>query len=661
MAGKPWRLGTALVELRRRHVYRVTGAYAITAWVVVEVADVVVPALMAPAWVMTAVVVLAALGLPVAMVLAWAFDITPEGVVRTSRIDSDASHAVRWNWRWLDYIIIALLLGILSFLAVRPGEPPLRQPIGRSIAVLPFTDLSRERDTGYFSEGMAEGILDGLATIPDLEVAARTSSFAFGHRETTVREIAEALKVSILLEGSVRKSGERVRISTRLIDGQSGHSFWNQSFDGFLDDIFSLQDATSRAIVDALQIHLADNLKLVDRLTEDPVAYDYYLRGRSGLRKEPTEANIRTAIGYFRQALERDPAFGLAQAGMCTGHWQLYETTRETAHVERALSTCEQARLQDPDRAETQVALGRIHSGRGEPEQALAAFGKALDLEPDNSAAHVGLGLVQERLGNFEVAEVNFKRAIELDPAWWRNYSYLGGFYFGQGKYREAATQFEQAIRLEPGSPRSYSNRGGALLHLGEFEDAAEAFGQSITREPTATAYSNAGTSYFLAGNYAAAESMIWVATELRPEDYRYQAFLAETMTLNGKTAEATERFQRAMDLARARLEVNPADADCRASLVLFLARTGARELARAERDRMPPDMGPGAATTHRTLALAAMSLGERDTALDHLRLAIDGGWPVIFLAAEPFLAPLHDDPRFVALVGHDRTHVQAR
>jgi len=635
-------------EFRRRHVYRATGAYAISAWFVVQIADVVLPALFAPDWVLSVLVVLAIAGLPVAGLLAWAYDITPDGVVRTPPSEADASagpdQSFRWNWRWMDYVIICGLLGILGWLLMTRDtalETDNRET--PSIAVLPFADLSPNRDSGYFSDGMAEAIMDRLARIPNLQVTSRTSSFVYRHADADIREVAQTLGVGNVLEGSVGRSGDRVRISARLVDGRTGNHLWNESYDARLDDVFAVQDSISRAIAEVLEVQLTGALP-VERPTVDQIAYDHYLQGRASLRAEPTPESTDGAIQQFSLALDRDPAFGLAHAGLCTAHWQQYEITREPRHVERALATCERARLQDPKRAETQIALGRIHLGMGRNDEALAAMQSALLLDPDNSQAHLGMALVSEHRGERELAEQHFLRAIQLDPAWWRNYNYLGGFHMAAGNFAAAAGQFSQAIRLEPDSARAHTNLGGALLYQGEFNRAADAFRQAIGRQPSPAAFANAGTSYFLAARFEEAEVMFRVATELAPADFRNWAFLAAAVRLQeGRQAEAEAHGRKSIELARRRLEINPTDDEAQATLVQALAEDGRADEAAAERAKLgpPEQFGP---LTHRTLALAALALGDRAAALAHFEAAASLGVPMVLLSNDPRLAILLED-----------------
>ncbi len=303
MAKKSSRLYRTLGELRRRHVIRVVGAYAVCAWLTLQVAAIIFPALMVPDWVLTVLVVLGLAGLPVVAILTWVYDITPAGVVRTIPADAPSDERfpipAHWNWRWLDYLVIVALLAILAFVLI-DREADEIDP-GQSIAVLPFSDLSDDGDHSYFSDGLAEALIDSLASVPGLRVISRTSSFSFRDGLTDVRKVASELGVDSVLEGSVRKSAQRVRISARLVDGRRGHSLWSQSYEGDLEDIFEVQDTIARSIAEVMQLEIHGDQRLIDRSTDDSHAYEQYLRGRAKLRSLGTLENIELAIVHFEQ------------------------------------------------------------------------------------------------------------------------------------------------------------------------------------------------------------------------------------------------------------------------------------------------------------------------------------------------------------------------
>ncbi len=280
-------------ELRRRRVFRVGIAYLIAGWVVVQVADVVFDAAQLPVWTKTFVLIVIALGFPIALVLAWAFDLTPHGIERTSAATGagtadDAAAPVR---------------------AAVPASPLRASANGtRSIAVLPCANMSADPENDYFSDGMAEELLNALTRIRGLHVAARTSCFAFKNRNEDVRTITQQLDVGTVLEGSVRKSGSRLRITAQLIDARNGYHLWSETYDREMVDIFEIQEDISRSIVGALEVKLAhgNERPVIERRTDDLQAYNLYLKGRYRWNQR-TDAGLRGASACFEEAIQRDP------------------------------------------------------------------------------------------------------------------------------------------------------------------------------------------------------------------------------------------------------------------------------------------------------------------------------------------------------------------
>jgi len=649
-------LARTLGELRRRHVFRVVGVYAIAAWGVLQVADVVVPALMMPEWVMSALVIAVVAGFPITALLAWIYDITPDGVVRTpdrpDEPESDGASGVDWNWRWVDFAIIAVLLAVLAFVLMRGFDIMEPTQPERSIAVLPFTDLSPEQDTGYFCDGMAEAILDALAPLSGLQVAARTSSFAFRDSDIDVRELARTLGVGTLLEGSVRKDGNRIRISARLVDGRTGHQLWSETYDRMLEDVFAVQDSISRAIVDVLRVRVLEEGRLVEAPTGNQLAYEEYLRGRDQLRKGNTVDDYQGAIERFERALDLDPTFGLARAGICTAYWQQYELVGDSDLADQAIASCQEAQT-GSDRAETMVALGNVYRETGRVAESRELLSRALEAEPNSANAHAGLAQSLRMEGDSEAAEFHLRRAIELDPAYWRHHFALARVLYGLGRVEETISELNQAIRLAPDNPTPYVTLAAIHYYEGDYLRAAEINRQSLERNPTPRAYSNAGSYYFYAGEYAQAEAMYRRALELfSPGDFRWHGFLAEALEMqpDPDPQEIAGQYEDAIRLGYERLEVNPADHEARSLVASYLARTGRAEEAEAELERLEAadelDM-----LAHRAAGFACLSLDQQERAVDQFEAAVAAGLPPKILADDPRLQPLTDDPRFNALV----------
>src|SRR5512139_2524341 len=325
-------------ELKRRRVGKVAIAYGAVAWGVTEGASVVLPALHVPDWAMTAIVIFLLVGFPIAMVLAWVFDVSPEGIQRTEPMP-DAAPRMQFKLRAAYGLVVLVAMAGLGYLLYERGvgRAHAGEPHG-SIAVLPFSNLSGDPAKDYFSDGMSEELLNLLARIPGLQVAARTSAFAYKGRSVDVREVGRELGVETVLEGSVRQAGDKVRITAQLIDTETGFHLWSETYDRELKDIFVVQDEIARAIVERLRIQLApEEQQLAQRdqaPTQNVEAYEQFLQGRA-IWKRRGEQNIRTAISLYQSALARDPAFARAHAALGSAYVVLAGYTEEKGDEER--------------------------------------------------------------------------------------------------------------------------------------------------------------------------------------------------------------------------------------------------------------------------------------------------------------------------------------
>jgi TolB-like protein/tetratricopeptide (TPR) repeat protein len=644
------RINRALGELRRRQVYRLAGIYVIGGWLILQVADVLLEIIDAPDGSLRMIALVLVLGFPLALVLAWVYDITPAGVVRTPRAEEAAPEPLHWNWRWLDYAIIVALLAILGFVLVRDVDIP-DPGAASSIAVLPFADLSPAGDNRHFSDGLTEALMDSLARVPGLQVASRTSSFAFRDPGPAARDVASALHVGTLLEGSVRKAGNDLRISARLVDGRSGRHLWTETFDATMEDIFSVQETISRGIADALKIRLLGGETLVQVPTRDLAAYEEYLRGRDLLRREGTAEQLDQALVHFQNALELDAGFNLALAGICTAYWDQYVITRSADLAERAIDACREADVGPEARVETMVALGGLYRGTGQVDRSLAKFGRALEIEPNNADVHAGIGETLRVARDLEAAERHLRRAVELDPAYWRHHFALGRMLVDLGRLEEAADAVQRAIRLQPESAQPYFALGGIYYYQGEYLKAADAFRQSIGRNPNAIAYANAGTHYFYAGDYFQAEEMFRQASVMSPADFRWYGFLAEAIEMQGSSRqdEVVELYGTAIGLAYQALEINPRDHESRALVAAYLIQLGRLEQARDEIAHLEQIESLGR-NALRGLAMAYLSLGDHDAAMRTFVSAVAEGFPAAMLHRDPRLKVLSGHPEFQAL-----------
>src|SRR5437867_402258 len=330
-------------ELKRRNVYKVAIAYAVIAWLLMQIATQVFPFLEIPNWAIRLVIMLLALGFPIALIIAWAFELTPEGLKRTEVADREPAKPSR-NKAWIYVVIIAAALSVGVFFLGRYTSARRTENItaaAKSIAVLPFVNMSSDRENEYFVDGLTEEILNRVAQINELKVPGRTSCFAFKDKNVDLRQVGASLGVAHVLEGSVRKSGERLRITAQLVRTLDGYHLWSQSFDRKLDDVFAIQEEIARAIAEALSVQLkVGTIGQAERPTQDMRAYDNYLEARTLItQRSPT--NVRSAIPLLEAAVQRDPAFAkawaaLAQAYVFASYYLPTDTTESLQNAENA-------------------------------------------------------------------------------------------------------------------------------------------------------------------------------------------------------------------------------------------------------------------------------------------------------------------------------------
>jgi adenylate cyclase len=482
-------LSLFLAELRRRRVFRVLAGYGLAAFAVLQVAEPLIHALHLPDWVLTAAVALLGLGFPVAVALAWVFDLQPGGLERTAPLmgtrDAGAGPGpvlpvlllglgaavpglvLVAAWRGVAGVPAwAVAVGALATVVVlavagrvlrgRRGEARARAPVDLpAVAVLPFADLSPHGDQEFFCDGIAEELLDALCCVSGLRVISRSSSFQFKGRSVDSRELGRVLGASTLLEGSVRKDGDRVRVTARLVDAREGVDLWAARFDRQLVDTFAVQEEIAQSVVRALRIDLSSRedarLKKVgaSRATRSPQAFEHYLRGRHFLMRHG-DRRMRAACEAFRQAVALDPAFaqahaGLADAALFTLNWNL-----------------------EPENA------GALRA------EALAASEEALRLEPELAEARLARANALTMLGRFEEAERDFRHAMELNPGWGDACYFYARALFAAGRHDDAAAAFQEAARRNPDDYSALALLVGTHERRGDAEAARRTAAQAM-------------------------------------------------------------------------------------------------------------------------------------------------------------------------------------
>jgi len=417
-------------ELKRRNVFRVGVAYVIVAWLLLQVADVVLDNIEAPTWVFQAILLLLIIGFPVALILAWAFELTPEGLKKEDDVDRSES-ITQITGHKLAFAIIAVLAVALVFFASTHqwnSETGQAETADKSIAVLAFTDLSPEGNQEYFSDGISEELLNVLAKIPGLRVAARTSSFKFKGENRDIIDIGEQLDVALVLEGSVRKAGAQIRITAQLVDASNGFHLWSETYDRELANIFAVQDEISAAIVGALKEYLGLEIEAAPRViaAANTEAHVAYLRGRH-LMVRGGRANKEGAVREFQKAITLDPEYALA-------------------HAELAMATLKRGGVLNFDLTVTEaIARAAPHAER------------AMALDPTLAEAHAATGFLLWRQNNLEGAQTHFRQAIKINPNYSVVYIWMGQLLnWDLGLYKESFAVYETVLRLDPLRTVSY-------------------------------------------------------------------------------------------------------------------------------------------------------------------------------------------------------------
>lgn len=450
-------------ELKRRNVIRVAVAYIIVSWLLLQVSDTLVPALHLPEWFHSGVAFVLILGFPLSLIFAWAFELTPDGIKKEKQVAQTESIR-HLTGRKLDFAIIgALALAVAYFLFERSGEQAtpatvsdmpavIEESIQPSIAVLPFVDMSPEGDQEYFSDGISEELLNLLVRVDGLDVASRTSSFSYKGEDLNISEIAKELKVAHVLEGSVRKAGNTVRITAQLIDTATDRHLWSDTYDRDLTDIFKIQDEIANSIVNALrsELGLLDSATaiVVKADTNSLDAYQLYLEAR-GLFQ--ARKNLGRSIELYNQAIGLDPEFARAWEGLAAVFYVAEGWGVEGEGLrEKARSAAEKAIALNPGLSMARTVSATISNNMDSNFQlGMTQFDRAIENDPMNATAWFWRGIDYSNLGFFEKAASDMRKCIEIDPAYMNCYRHLSRVYAMKGEFEKALDTY--TVNLENG------------------------------------------------------------------------------------------------------------------------------------------------------------------------------------------------------------------
>jgi TolB-like protein/Tfp pilus assembly protein PilF len=478
---------TFFAELKRRNVYKVAVTYAVVSWLLIQVATQVFPFFEIPNWCIRLVVLLILIGFPIALVIAWAFELTPEGLKRTEAANAAQQHSK--NRTWIYVVIVAGIISIgLFFLgrytATDGGRSAASLP-AKSIAVLPFENLSRDPDNAYFTEGVQDEVITRLAKIADLKVISRTSTQGFKSSPDNLQQIAKQLAVATLLEGTVQKASDRVRVNVQLINAADNAHLWSESFDRKLTDIFAVESEIANMIADKLQAKLtgAEKHAINTRPTDDPVAYQLYRKGRYFWNKR-TANDFKTAITYFQQAIDKDPGFALAYAGLADVYvlQSGFAAASPKESLPKAKAAAQKALELDNTLSEAHTSLAQtLFAYDFNFVEANHEFQRAIELNPNYATAHqwyAESGLAS--IGRFDEAIAEIKHALELDPLSVIINADVGTVLCSARRYDEAIEQLRKTLEMDPGFYYARWNLGQALEMKGLIKEAMAEYEKAV-------------------------------------------------------------------------------------------------------------------------------------------------------------------------------------
>jgi TolB-like protein/Tfp pilus assembly protein PilF len=578
-----------LAELKRRNVYKVAVAYIVAGWALSQGIAQVLPVFDVPNWTIRLIVVLIILGLPVALVLAWAFEITAEGIKRTEMADRMPGAAQRKKHTWIYIVVVGAIVSITLFFlgrysAISGGPRHTEAATGvpvKSIAVLPFDNLSRDPDNAYFAEGVQDEILTRLAKVADLKVISRTSTQHFKSVPENLPQIAKQLNVTNILEGSVQKVKDQVRVNVQLINALTDAHLWAEIYDRKLTDLFSVESDIAKTIADTLQAKLtgSESTAISNKPTANPEAYELYLKGRFFWNKR-TGQDLKTACDYFQQAIAIDPNYATAYAGL----------------------------------AESYILIPLFDAGSPQDyfPKAKAAAERAIELQETSAEAHTALALLFCFSDvNFSQSEKEFKRAIELNPNYATAHHWYGNaLLVALGRFDEAISENKRAVELDPLSLIINADLGSTFMLARQYDQAIAQLQRTLTLDNKfGYTHWTLGQALYLKGDTAAAIAEYQKARTLDDDP--------QTVALLGRAYADTGQKDQALELVRG-LEGRATQQFVRGYL----------------------------------LALVYIGLGDKTKAIDYLEREyqnhdnIDTAW----IRADPMLDPLRGDPRFEAL-----------
>ncbi len=551
-------------------------------------------------------------------------------------------------------LLLLAALGLYKFRhRVWTVSSPARVPQPVLLAVLPpapVTDASQSA----FDKGLADTLnsrLSELSARHALAVIPMNETIAKG--TTTVDAAREQFGVNLVLTLHIQRTADNARVNYSLIDTRSHQQVRGGSVTTAAGDPFALQDRVFESVASDMELQLApqDKQSPVSQGTTQPAAYDYYVQGLGYLQDYVAPEKVESAVTLFQRALEKDPSYAAATAGLGTAYWRKYQITHDLRWADRAIETCRKAAAEGPALAAAFSCLARAFMAHGEYKEAADQYRRTLELEPTSDDAYGGLATAYELLGNLAAAEDAYKRAISLRPGYWATYNWLGLFYMYHARYEDAAAMFSHVVSLAPDSFTGYSNLGGVRAFEGKYAEAVPLFEKSLSIRPTGDARSNLATAYFQMHRYADSAAQFEQAVQLDSKNYIFWGNLGDAYYwAPGRRSEAPAAYGQAITIGEEKLRLNPNDAVLLSSLAIYHAMRGEKKPALDNLDSALR-LQPKSPELLFNAGIFYQQLGDTTRALDALEKAVSLGISPQYLRDTPNFDALRDHPRFVALI----------
>jgi serine/threonine-protein kinase len=457
----------------------------------------------------------------------------------------------------------------------------------------------------------------------------------------------------LVLEGSLQESGGRVRVTYGLVDAKTMRQLHADAITAESDDVFAVQDKVVENVVTMLGLQLGGNehAALVSHGTQQPAAYDFYLRGRGYLQDFHKPENVSNAIALFTRALQQDPKYALAYAGLGEAYWAKYDATYEPEWLSKSTTACERSVALDANLASGYTCLGTVYTSRGRYEEAVQQFQRAAQLDSTSEDAYRGLASAYEKLGKLADAENTYQLAIQMRPQYWAGYEWLGSFYAHHARYADAARQLNQAIALAPDDPHGYRNLGGVYILMGDYKKAIESLRRAVELAPASEAYSNLGIAFFDLHRFEEAVVAFEHACTSDSRDYIACGNLARAYYwAPGRRDQSRSVYERAIRMAEEAVKINPRDGDPHILMSSYYAMLNDRVQA-LKKLQQALDLSPDNPEYLFTGAIVHNQLGDKDIALAWLEKAAAQGYSLAEIRAAPELDNLRDRPGFQQLL----------